>query len=386
MICLYIGNKVDATQDLGVLMNPYSPVSLPVKDIDYTRIVKVVGEANAELARYDGLLQGIVGANLFISPLTNQEAVLSSRIEGTQATLDDIYEFEAGVEKEEQKLWDIQEVINYRNALRLGQERLEHHVLSLSLIKEMHQVLLYDVRGADKLPGQFRPDQNWIGPQGSPIDQATFVPPDAVYLLDHLQNLEAYLSSSDEEALVQCAIVHAQFELIHPFKDGNGRIGRLLIPLFLFQRKRLVNPYFYLSTYLEAHRAEYYDKLSAISRQGDWTNWIEFFLRATYQQARSNYTKVRKLHELYEEMKIKISDTTHSQHAIRILDTLFEKPIFKVKDFAAHADIPPQTTALLLRNLRDEQIIQTLIEGRGRRAGVYIFNQVFDITEEELGW
>ncbi len=238
-------------------MEPYVPDTLPLKYLDYARIVRKVGPANAALARYDGLLQGIVNASVLLSPLTNSEAVLSSKIEGTQATVDEVLEYEAGMEFEGDKIADIQEVVNYRRTLTLAKETLAERPITLSLIRQMHSVLMDSVRGSNKTPGDFRVDQNWIGPVGCTMEQATFVPPSPLQLLDHLQAFEAYLGTGDFDALVQTAIVHAQFELIHPFKDGNGRIGRLMIPLFLFQKRALASPMFYLSEYLEKRRDLY---------------------------------------------------------------------------------------------------------------------------------
>lgn len=244
-------------------MKPYVPHALPLRNLDLVRLVRKIGPANAALARYDGLLQGIVNASVLLSPLTNREAVLSSRIEGTQATVDEVLEFEAGMEFEGEKTADIQEVVNYRRTLTLATAALGGQSLSLSLIRQMHGVLMDSVRGSNKTPGSFRTDQNWIGTAGCTIEEATFVPPSPLQLQDYLQALEAYLGADDFDALVQTAIVHAQFELIHPFKDGNGRIGRLIIPLFLFQKRALASPMFYLSEYLERYRDIYYERLRA---------------------------------------------------------------------------------------------------------------------------
>ena len=259
-------------------MQPYSPDALPLSGIDLFRIVGKIGPANAALARYDGLLQGIVNASVLLSPLTTSEAVLSSKIEGTQATVDEVLEYEAGMEFGGDKTADIQEVVNYRRTLTLATEALVERPITLSIIRQMHKVLMDSVRGANKSPGEFRTDQNWIGALGCTVETATFVPPSPLQLNDHLLAFETYLGTNDFDALVQTAIVHAQFELIHPFKDGNGRIGRLIIPLFLFQKRALASPMFYLSEYLESQRDLYYARLRAISQDGDWTGWIAFFL------------------------------------------------------------------------------------------------------------
>jgi len=198
-------------------MKPYEPDSLPLSGLDYKRLFALVGEANAELARYDGLLQGIVNPAIMLSPLTNEEAVLSSRIEGTQATVDEVLEQEAGLLKEGEKYKDIQEIINYREALRSAHNYLEERPITLAFVRELHKVLLNSVRGQDKTPGEFRKDQNWIGQAGCSIEQASFVPPDPLHLVDYLNAWQAYLAVDDIDLLLQAAVVHAQFELLHPF-------------------------------------------------------------------------------------------------------------------------------------------------------------------------
>ena len=261
-------------------MQPYVPQTLPVPGLDLGRLIRKVGPANAAMARYDGLLQSVINPSVMLSPLTNREAVLSSKIEGTQATVDEVLEFEAGMEFDVEKTHDIQEVVNYRKTLVLASEWLRDRPITLSLIRQMHAMLMDSVRGADKSPGQFRIEQNWIGSYGCTIEQATFVPPSPLQLQDFLERWETYIAGDDIDTLIQCAVVHAQFELIHPFKDGNGRIGRLLIPLFLYQKKALKSPMFYVSEYMESNREEYYSRLKGISRDGDWTGWVEFFLDA----------------------------------------------------------------------------------------------------------
>ena len=256
---------------------PYLPSCLPIPNLDVSNIISAIGSANAALARYDGALLALVNPAVMLSPLSSQEAVLSSKIEGTQATVEEVLGHEAGEEFDQNKQHDIQEILNYRKAMILGTETLSANAdqplpLRLNLIRSLHQLLMNSVRGQDKTPGEFRKDQNWIGPYGCTIEQATFVPPSPLQLFDHLQAWESYMSEEDIDPIVQTAIVHAQFELLHPFKDGNGRIGRLLIPLFMYSKKILSSPMFYLSAYLESHREEYYARLRAISDQGDWNN------------------------------------------------------------------------------------------------------------------
>ena len=366
-------------------MNPYIPDSLPIKNLDYQILFGLVGKANAELARYDGLLQGIPNPAVMLSPLTTQEAVLSSKIEGTQATVDEVLEQEAGLIKEGEKYKDIQEISNYRSALFQAAEHLRDYPIRLALIREIHKILLNSVRGQNKTPGEFRVDQNWIGKAGCTVDEASFVPPDPVRMLDFLKDWENYIGFDDIDFLLQTAVVHAQFELIHPFKDGNGRIGRILIPLFLYYKKKLSKPMFYLSEYLEANRDEYYQRLRNISAEQDWNGWIAFFLKAITYQAKENGLRVRQIMDLYEDMKTKIHEITHSQYTVYLLDAIFSKPIFKTSDCAIQLkkehNIHRQTTLGLLRQLKEADILRELQSGSGRRAATLCFPRLINLAE-----
>ena len=367
------------------MSKPYQPDTLPLENLDYRQLFALVGEANAELARYDGLLQGIPNPAVMLSPLTTQEAVLSSKIEGTQATVDEVLEQEAGLEKEGEKYKDIQEISNYRSALYQASEHLKTYPIRLSFILDLHRILLSSVRGQGKTPGEFRKDQNWIGRAGCTLEEASFVPPSPLQLLDHLQAWQDYLDFDDSDFLLQVAVAHAQFELLHPFKDGNGRIGRLLIPLFLFQKKALSQPMFYLSEYLEANRDEYYQRLGAISQEGDWNGWIAFFLKAITVQAKQNSTRVKAILALYDEMKLRIHEITHSQYSVYLLDALFSHPIFKTTDmvtrFSQEHGIHEKTTPGLLRQLKEAGVLMELQAGSGRRAAVLCFPELLNLTE-----
>ena len=366
-------------------MNPYIPDSLPITNLDYQLLFGLVGNANAELARYDGLLQGIPNPAVMLSPLTTQEAVLSSKIEGTQATVDEVLEQEAGLIKEGEKYKDIQEISNYRSALFQASEHLRDYPIRLALIREIHKILLNSVRGQNKTPGEFRMDQNWIGKPGCSIEEASFVPPDPVRIHDFLRDWEDYIGFNDIDFLLQTAVIHAQFELIHPFKDGNGRIGRILIPLFLFYKKKLSQPMFYLSQYLESHRDEYYQRLRKISEEQDWNGWIAFFLKAITHQAKENGMRVRAIMGLYENMKNKIHEITHSQYSLYLLDAIFAKPIFKTSDCAARLkqdhNVHEKTTLSLLRQLKEYDVLMELQSGSGRRAATLCFPGLINLAE-----
>ena len=362
-------------------LNPYLPSELPLSNLDYKRLFSLVGDANAQLARYDGLLQGIVNPAILLSPLTTNEAVLSSKIEGTQATLDEVLEHEAGLNMDVEKTQDIKEIMNYRSALKFAEEFLESNDISLYLIREMHHELLNSVRGENKLPGAFRVDQNWIGKYGCSMEEASFVPPSPLILPEYLEKFEKYIQYDDIDSLVQLAIVHAQFELLHPFKDGNGRIGRLLIPLFLYKKNKLASPMFYLSAYLESNRDKYYARLKAISSENDWDGWIEFFLKAISEQAKENSQKVQQITLLYDKMKDRIVEATHSQYAITVLDALFNQPIFKTTDFIKRTGIVKQTAMSLLKQIRETGDLVVIREARGSSASILAFPALLSIAE-----
>jgi Fic family protein len=364
-------------------MLPYEPEPLPITDLDKAALFSAVGEANATLARYDGLLMGMINPAVMLSPLTNQEAVLSSKIEGTQATVEEVLEHEAGQEYDENKRKDIQEIINYRRALMLAKDSATDRPIRLTLIRELHKALMSSVRGEDKEPGLFRKDQNWIGRPNCAIEEASFVPPNPLQLMDHLQAWESYLDMDDMDPLVQTAIVHAQFELLHPFKDGNGRIGRLLIPLFLYCKARLSSPMFYLSAYLERNRDEYYDRLLEISRTRDWTGWVAFFLRAVTEQASQNSAILREIMNLHEITKTQIRDLTHSPHTAQMVDALFDRPIFTATDIARRANVPKPTAHKLIATLLTEGILQTIRAAAGRRPAILAFAELLNTVERK---
>ena len=218
-------------------MKPFVPEELPIKKVEWEALIPLIGTANRSIAQYEGVLYGVPNPEVLLSPLTTQEAVLSSKIEGTQATLGEVLKFEAGEEPtEETRRQDIREIINYRRALIAAERELKTRPFNLNLLLRLHQILLEGVRGQNKARGQFRKVQNWIGSPGSPIDKAQFVPPEPLLLNGYLDNWEKYYHADRPDALVQLAVVHAQFEIIHPFVDGNGRLGRILVPLYLRRR------------------------------------------------------------------------------------------------------------------------------------------------------
>ena len=363
------------------MAKPYIPEPLPLKSLDWISFISLIGQANAELARYDGILQGIINPAVLLSPLATKEAVVSSKIEGTQASLEEVLEYEASPDTTTEKYNDIREIINYREAMKHAVVWLEKKPVTLNLIKELHEILLDSVRGRDKGRGRFRVVQNWIGKPGATMEQATYVPPDPNYLMEHLSGFEKYVHYDEKDRLVQLAIVHAQFEIIHPFIDGNGRLGRILIPLFLFEKQILNSPMFYISEYLEAHRDEYYSKLNGVTKEGKWDEWVIFFLKAIIEQAKVNSQKAKAILSLYNRKKERITEVTHSQYVIKVLDTLFAGPIFSTTRFISMSKIPKASAMRLLNMLKREKIVLTLREGSGRRPEVLVFKKLMDIVE-----
>jgi Fic family protein len=268
--------------------------------------------------------------------------------------------------------------------MRACEAEMGERPLSLHVLRAAHHLLMQGVRGRDKSPGAFRNEQNWIGPKGCTIEDASFVPIAPQQLQSGMEAWEGYLRSASElDALVQLAIIHVEFEALHPFEGGNGRLGRMLIPLFLFQRKLLASPDFYMSGYLEAHRDEYQERLRAVSREGDWTGWCAFFLAGVRQQAAENERKARAVLALYDRVKAQVTELTHSQHAIKAVDFVFRTPIFKATTFTQHSDIPKPTANRILTILRDEGLLTTLVLGSGRRSGIHAFSALLNIAEGE---
>jgi len=365
-------------------MKPIIPQPVPITNLDWTPLIPLIGPANRAVAHYDGLLYGIRNPDVLLSPLATQEAVLSSRIEGTQATLGEVLKYEAGEEPaQESRRQDIQEIINYRRALRRAQDVLKAKPFHLNLLLELHGILLDSVRGRDKGRGRFRATQNWIGPKGTPIEQAYFVPPEPISIPGLLDHWEKYYHHDEPDALVQLAIIHAQFEIIHPFLDGNGRIGRLLVPLLLYEKRLLSRPMFYLSAYFERRRDEYQERLRALGTAPDgWNQWIAFFLTAMLEQADENTEKARQIMALYERLKEQVLDLTHSQFAVPLLDRLFDQPIVQTSDLAGHRSMPSrQMVMVMLKKLKTAGILKTVRAGRGRRAEVLVLPELLNLCE-----
>lgn len=364
-------------------MKPFQPEQLPIETIEWKSLIPQIGKANRAIAGFEGVLYSVPNPDVLLSPLTTQEAVISSRIEGTQANLEEVFKFEAGEEvADESRRLDIQEIINYRRALFRAEEMLKEKPLGLNTLLELHNILLDSVRGYNKGRGRFRTTQNWIGKHGTPIEQADFIPPSPMFLMNHLSNWEKYYHAEERDPLVQLAVVHAQFEIIHPFINGNGRIGRMLIPLFLSEKKLLSRPSYYLSAYFEAHRDEYVQGMRELGSPGSWTRWVSFFLTALIAQAEVNSAKARAIQDLYDGLKARVIGLTRSQFAIPMLDRLFERPIFRSSNLTSREDMPSTPMVMsMLRSLKQAGILKVVREGSGRRPQVLALALLINLCE-----
>jgi Fic family protein len=310
---------------IPALLPPDPPV---VMDHELARLLS---DADRALGRLDGVATVLPNPDLFVAIYVRQEAVLSSQIEGTQSSLDDVLQFEIDAAGKELPK-DVEEVVNYVNAMNYGLDRIEALPLCLRLIREIHERLLAGVRGAERTPGEFRRSQNWIGPQGCTLANATFVPPPVHEMQTALDNLEKFLHDTTLPVLIHCGLAHAQFESIHPFLDGNGRVGRLLITFLLCERKVLHRPLLYLSLFLKVHRAEYYDRLMAVRIDGNWEGWLKFFLRGIVEVSESATETARAITKLRESHRQLIGEKLGGRASLglRLLDYLFEQPLVSV--------------------------------------------------------
>lgn len=359
---------------------PFIPPKLPIK-IDYEPLIGHITKAHRAIAGLDALLSALPNPSLLGRTLQTKEAVLSSQIEGTQATLDEVLAFEAvnDTNESETKKQDINEIINYRKALDLGIKNLDTLPLSENLIKKLHATLLKSGRGANKAPGEFRKIQVFIGMPGADISEATYIPPTVDGVIPLFSNLEKYLNSNEEkDNLVQIAIAHYQFEAIHPFLDGNGRVGRLIISLFLYEKKLLAHPFLYLSEFFEEHRQTYYELLRNVSEKQDWENWIKFFLNALTIQAQKAEAASKSILKLHQELKNEIV-TLNSQYAPYLLDGIFVRPIFSASSLQKHVKIKnTQTLYTLIGRFVDLGILKE-IDSKQKRNKVYRFEKLIKI-------
>lgn len=341
----------------------FVPAPLP-PELRYTSaLVRVLSQADAALSELSGLGRVLPNPHLLIAPYMRREAVLSSRIEGTQTSLADLLADEAG-QPPQAAPDDVREVRNYVDALQYGIERLKTLPLSLRLVREIHDKLMQGVRGKHATPGEFRRSQNWIGPAGSNPVTARYVPPPVEEMKQALGEWEKFLHRRNElPDLVQCALMHEHFEAIHPFLDGNGRVGRLLITLFLIERERLPQPLLYLSEYIELHRQDYYDGLHRVRTHGDWEGWLTYFLEGVRWSATRAARQARELMDLRERMRRKVAD---SPKALQLVDELFVNPHINAARVKELLDVTDPTARSALADLEKAGLIH---ETTGRSWG-----------------
>ena len=339
----------------------FVPSPLPPRIEINWELSRILSEADRAIGSLAGSGHMLPDPELLIQPLMRREAVLSSKIEGTQASLADLVAFEsAGADS-----GDAHEVSNYVTALNYGLERLEGLPLSLRFIREIHEKLMRGVRGGDRAPGEFRRSQNWIGAPGSSIANATYVPPPVAEMHRALDALEKFLHSpSMLPPLVKTALVHYQFEAIHPFLDGNGRVGRLLIAFVLSTEGVLEQPLLYLSAFFERHRREYYRLLLAVSSRGGWTEWITFFLRAVAEQARDAGRRIRALIDLRDKYRRSVAGARNAKALQDVVDGLFVLPAVSVTSLAKRLGVSYPAAKTSLEKLVQAGIVWPAKQGR----------------------
>ena len=353
----------------------------PSPDLEFDGEMRtLLSTADRDIARLDAIAALLPNPDLFVAMYVRHEAVLSSQIEGTQSTLEDVLAFEAEASQTDTPK-DVEEVVNYVRAMNHGLKRLgEDFPLSLRLIREIHGELMQKVRGGDKLPGEFRTSQNWIGGVGSSLHTALFVPPPPHELMSALGAFERFLHDGkrDVPLLIRCGLAHAQFETIHPFLDGNGRVGRLLITLMLCEDQALSRPLLYLSVYLKAHRAEYYDRLTAIRQQGHWEPWLKFFLRGISITARA---ATRTAHDIVTLRENHRSAVIKSPKALKLLDHLYRQPLVSPKRIAALLGCTAPTALKLVDDLQRRGWLQE-ITGQERNR-LYRYQPYLELFHRE---
>lgn len=367
----------DATKAIN-----YHYGKFPPQHLDYKVLTPFVSRVAASLARYDALLRGLPNKDLLLAPLRRQEAVISSRIEGTVATLDEVLKFEAEENDEDGKKKfreEVIEVYSYSRALNHAQQLINEGLpLCGRLIKEAHKKLLFLGRGADKQPGEFKKEQNYV------VDRAQkrvlFIPISPLKLEDGMRVFEDFLNDLVVEPLLQTALAHAEFESLHPFKDGNGRVGRMLITLCLWTKGLINAPHFYISGKIESRRDEYIERLRLVSAEGQWTEWCQFFLEIVEEQAKQNLEVAEKIGNLYNDMKVTFRKALASKWMISAQDYIFENPIFRNNVFTSRAGIPKQTAARFTKTLVEKKLLTILEPASGRRSGLYAFEPLLNIV------
>lgn len=355
----------------------------PPNSLDYGKFVVPLVKATDAVARYDQMLKNMHNSEILLAPLRNQEAVISSRMEGTVSTMDEILKYEADHDDESEAAPNVRseviETILYQRALKAAQKAMEDgYPLSQSLIKGIHQKLLSYGRGASKSPGEFKNEQNYLA--DTLKRNILFIPISPEKLQDGLDKLFQYIEQSTHPTLVKTAIAHIEFEALHPFKDGNGRIGRMLITLMLWSSGTISEPHFYISGYLEDNKNLYIDAMRNVSENNDWEIWCKFFLEAIEQQAIRNLAIAENIRTLYEDMKIVFSDVLSSKWSVNALDFIFTNPLFRNNKFTSNSGIPTASAARFTRILLEKNLLITVEEASGRRPALYSFEPLMTLV------
>jgi Fic family protein len=342
----------------------------------------LLSRADQAIGRLAGVAHTLPSTDLFVAMYVRREAVASSQIEGTRSTLDDVLAFELDPRTHDVPD-DVEEVVNYIRAMNYGLNWLATLPLSLRLIREIHAELMRGTRGTDKTPGEFRTSQNWIGPRNATLDRATFVPPPVSELMPALDNFERFLhEEAGLPALVHCGLAHAQFETIHPFLDGNGRVGRLLIAFLLVHRGILHRPLLYVSDYLRVHRAEYYDRLTAVHDEGNWEGWLRFFLRGVAETAEEATETARAIVSLRERHRQQLLEHGFGHNELRFLDLLMQRPLVNVKLVQDMLGVVDMTASRLIERLTGLGLIEEITGRRRNRVFRYApYWHLFQDTE-----
>ena len=359
----------------------FVPSNLP-PTINYNEsLTALISEASLQLGNLSGIGKLLPNPHLLIRPYLKREAVLSSKIEGTQASILDIFRYEVGgiITEAEQKNKRIKEVVNYVQALEKCLQDVRKGVaIDLKMIRNAHKILMHDVRGQEKQPGEFRTIQNWIGSEGTKIENATYVPPPPEYMDELLMGLEQFIQSPSGRipVLMQCAMIHYQFEAIHPFADGNGRIGRLLIPLILARARVLEQPLLYLSAFIEHNKGKYYSLLLTVSQKSTWVEWIRFFLYGVINQSNNALNNIQQLMYLKKLYDDKLVSKKASGSATRLVDYLFSNPFITIPTAADHLQITYPSAKNAVESLKEMGI---LIERNTKRGRIFMAEEIITI-------
>jgi len=356
----------------------FIPAPLP-PDIAWTaRLLRALSDADRRVGQLAGEGLGLPNPHLLMRPFVKREAVLSSRIEGTQATLGELLAADAGAAVDRSPE-DLREVANYVVALDHGIKRLKQLPLSLRLVKEVHAKLMQGIRGGVATPGEFRRSQNWIGPAGCTLNNASYVPPPPDELMTCLGEWEKFVHDRSLPPLAQVALLHCQFEAIHPFLDGNGRVGRLLITLFLVERGILPTPLLYLSAFFEATRREYYDRLSAVTAKAAWGDWLEYFFNGVARMSEDALSRAERINALTVRWRQKVAGTA-SRTPLQLVDMLAENPYWTINKVAQRLDVAFTTAQRAVGKLEKLGILKQATDSR--RGRVFCATAIMDILDE----